>query len=366
MKNDFFDRVTKGNTSRDNIYDDNYNGEKYVTPDEEYYEEEYLSDSNADEEEYEGYEEYEEETYSSPKKRSRKSKTIFKKILSVLLLFVVATIVLSGIISIFLPTNTNVLIMATDEANTRTDTIMVAGFNKKTKSVSLLSVPRDSFVTVSDESYAKMNEEYPEPGSKSMKINAIHHFGGEKHGVDLLVKQVEDILDININYYIKVNFEAFKYIIDAVGGIDFYVPQNMEYHDPVQNLHISLQEGMQHLNGAQAEQVVRFRSGYANQDLGRVSVQQEFMKACISQVLSVKNLVTKPGVFLNVLFNKKYVDTDLGLFSVLPYAFQVIGIDTENIKNDTLPGQAGYAQGQSVYFVDEEAAREISGEFFKN
>jgi len=90
------------------------------------------------------------------------------------------------------------------------------------------------------------------------------------------------------------------------------------------------------------------------------------MKACISQVLSVKNLVTKPGVFLNVLFNKKYVDTDLGLFSVLPYAFQVIGIDTENIKNDTLPGQAGYAQGQSVYFVDEEAAREISGEFFNN
>ncbi len=350
MKNDYFEKLTT-NKSRDSIYDDNYVGKQKNVYNEEF---------DADEAEDETYAEYDD----MPEIKKNKHRFL-KRLVAAVAVILIAIISISAVVSLFLPVKTNVLIMATDEEGTRTDTLMLANFNKKTKSISLLSVPRDSFVTVSDETYEKMNEEYPQPSSKSMKINAIHHYGGEKYGVKLLVNEAEALLDCDIDFYVKINFDAFKYIIDSVGGIDFYVPQNMEYHDPYQDLHISLSEGMQHLDGEQAEQVVRFRSGYANQDLGRVSVQQDFMKACISQIVTPKNLIFNFGAFINVLTNDNYVDTNVSLFSALPYAFQIIGVDTENMNSATLPGKAGYSHGQSVYKVDEDALRELVENDFK-
>jgi len=293
-------------------------------------------------------------TVHKPKKRKKsKLKKFFVKIFLFLIALLCTILLLGWLLSFTLPAKTTFLIMATDHDGTRTDTLMYGVFDKKDKDITLISIPRDTYVTVSDETYDLMNEEYPEPGSKSMKINSVHHFGGEKYGTDMLLEQVESLLDTKIDFYAKINFKAFRYIVDSVGGIDFYVPQNMEYHDPLQNLHISLSEGEQHLNGEQAEQLVRYRSGYANADLGRVDVQQQFMKAFISQTFSKGTILSKPMTFVNLILDKQYIDTNINAFNIVTYAFVIGGIDTSNIETHTLPGEAAYARGQSVYKLDE-------------
>lgn len=296
-----------------------------------------------------------------PKPVKKKHK-ILKKVLCILLVLTIVFMLVSWLLSFMIPQKTTVLIMATDEDGTRTDTLMVAVFDKKDKSLNFISVPRDTYVTVSDEMYDKMREEYPEPGSKSMKINAVHHFGGEKYGVKFINEVVEQTLNIKLDFYVKVNFDAFKYIIDSIGGIDFYVPQDMKYDDPIQDLHINLKEGNQHLNGEQAEQVVRYRSGYANADLGRISVQQEFMKAFVSQTLSKGNIITHPFTYLNTLFKYKYVVTNANIFDVMPYIFVINGIKTDGITTYTLPGAAGNKGGQSVYILNESETKNLISE----
>ena len=257
----------------------------------------------------EEYEKIQHHTHDLSNRRpKRKKKSKLKKFSAKLLLLLVGLVcvaLLAGwLVSFTLPAKTSFLIMATDQDGTRTDTLMYGVFDKKAKDITLVSIPRDTYVTVDDYTYDLMNEEYPQPGSKSMKINSVHHFGGEKYGTVLLLEQVESLLGTKIDFYAKINFKAFRYIIDSVGGIDFYVPQNMEYHDPLQNLNISLKEGQQHLNGEQAEQFVRYRSGYANADLGRVDVQQQFMKAFISQTFSKGTILSNPMTFVNFIFQQ--------------------------------------------------------------
>ncbi len=293
--------------------------------------------------------------YQRPRKKKNKLLGILGKIAGIIISVVAILFVAGWLMSFTLPVETNFLIMGTDQEGTRTDTLMFCTYNKENGRIRIVSIPRDTYVTVDDETYTKMRETYPQPGSKSMKINAVHHFGGEEYGVDLIIEQVENLMNRDVDFYAKVNFEIFKYIIDSVGGIEFYVPQNMQYYDPYQDLNIDLQEGLQILDGDMAEQLVRYRSGYANADLGRVDVQQQFMKAFISQTLSKGKILSNPGVYFNVLFKYNYVETNAGLFDALSYAFLLGGIDTENIETQTLPGTPSYQSGQSVYVADEYA-----------
>ncbi len=299
---------------------------------------------------------------SRQKKRKSRIKGFLIKLFVLLITVLIAIVFIGWLVSLTLPVKTSFLIMATDQDGTRTDTLMYGVFDKNTKDISLLSIPRDTYVTVYDDVYKKMREDFPQPGSKSMKINAVHHYGGENYGTELILGEVEKITGSKIDFYVKVNFSTFRYIIDAVGGIDFYVPQNMEYHDPLQNLHISLKEGQQHLNGDQAEQVLRFRSGYANADLGRVDVQQQFMKAFITQVFSKGAVLSKPLSFVKLVTSDKYLDTNAGLIDAISYLFVLNGFNTDSIQSDTLPGRATYISGQSVYVYNKEKSESILSE----
>ncbi len=288
--------------------------------------------------------------------KPRKKKRRFLRFIFTLICIVMACLVVffafGWIKTLSVPQKTNFLIMATDEAGTRTDTLMLGTFDKKTKGISLISIPRDTYVTVSDESFSVMNEDYPQPSGKSMKINTVHHFAGEEHGAQLVCKEVEKLMNVDINYYIKVDFDAFRYIIDSVGGIEFYVPQDMQYSDPYQDLYIDLKEGEQILDGEKAEHLLRYRSGYANADIGRIEVQQNFMKAFISQTLSKGTILSNPGVYLNAIFKYDFVETNAGASDIAAYAMLVGGIDSENIQTMTLPGSPAMRGGQSVYLPD--------------
>ncbi len=292
-------------------------------------------------------------------KKNFKLKKFLLKLLLILGSVFVFIILIGWLVSLFLPVKTTFLIMATDQDGTRTDTIMYGVFDKNEKDISLMSIPRDTYITVDDDVYLKMREEFPQPGSKSMKINTVHHYGGKNYGTNMIIREVEKLTNTDIDFYVKVNFQSFRYIIDAVGGIDFYVPRNMEYHDPLQNLKISLKEGQQHLNGEQAEQLLRYRSGYINADLGRVDVQQQFMKAFVSQVFSKGAVASKPIAFIKLVTNNEYVDTNVEIIDIISYLFTINGLNSDCIETQTLPGKSAYANGQSVYIHNKEDCKEI-------
>ncbi|MBR5586378.1 MAG: LCP family protein, partial [Clostridia bacterium] len=168
--------------------------------------------------------------------------------------------------------NTNVLLMGVDKDGYRTDTMMVATYNVETSQITVMQLPRDTYV--------KNN------GRQDKKLNSAYFTG-----VDQLKKEVNLAYGIKIHKYVEVNIDAFKKLIDAIGGVQMDVPINMIYDDPYQNLHIYLLKGPQVLDGEKAEQFVRFRknndgSGYPRGDLQRLEAQQAFITATVKQIVS--------------------------------------------------------------------------------
>ncbi len=248
------------------------------------------------------------------------------------------------------PEKTNFVIFGTDEGGTRTDTIMAGSYSKKTGTLSLVSIPRDTIVTVDDETYGKMCENYPEPDGYSMKLNSVYHYTKEDFGADVAVSEVEKIIGADIDYYCIVDFEGLRYIVDSVGGIDFDVPCDMYYNDPEQDLYIALDAGEQKIDGDMAEQLLRFRSGYANADLGRVEVQQDFMKAFVNQVASKKSVMKNAKKYIKVY--NDYVETDMSVARAIKYASEAKNIKTTETL--TAPGYTDYVDEISGYVIDDE------------
>ncbi len=255
-------------------------------------------------------------------------------------------------------------ILGTDEEGTRTDTIMVCCYNQTLDELTIISVPRDTLVEVSSEAFSLMQEEYPEPGQRGMKINAIYHYGGDKYGIALLKEELEEIIGVPIDYYCKVNFDAFEYLIDAIGGVEYDVPMRMYYQDPTQDLSIDLQPGLQVLNGEQAEGLVRFRSGYENADIGRVAVQQDFVKELLKQLVNKDTFFKNASAYLTTFF--KYVETDVKLSDAVKYMSVVKEFNTDNIYTYTMPGYVGSLYGISGgWILDDEEAGELCYEVFQ-
>lgn len=245
--------------------------------------------------------------------------------------------------------NLNVAVFGTDDDGTRTDVIFVVHFDSKEKKVGLLSVPRDTKVDLSDE-VMQILDDADRNYSETTKINAVHAYGGKDLGPEVAVKELEDILGIEIDHYAKVNLEGFRQIVDAIGGVDIDVPQDMKYSDPYQDLYINLKAGYQHLDGDKAEQLVRFRH-YPQGDVARVEVQQLFLKEFASKVLSTDTIISNLGDYISIAYN--YVNTDVSLVDALKYAQYVKDIDLNNITMETLPGEGKYI-GDVSYFVCDE------------
>ncbi len=209
------------------------------------------------------------------------------------------------------------LLMGMDNGYGNTDTIMVATFDVENYTLNVVSIPRDTMVNVS---------------WSVKKANSIYCYGGGMPGA---VETLADILGYEVDFYARVKLSAFVKLVDAVGGIDYYVPRSMNYEDPEQGLYIHVSKGQQHLDGATAVQVMRFRSGYEDQDIGRIGTQQDFLKAAAAQIIAKAdklNLNTLVDLFVN------YVDTDLTTGNLIWFAKEFFKMDVENINFYTVPG----------------------------
>lgn len=210
------------------------------------------------------------------------------------------------------------LLAGTDNGNGNADTIMLGVFDTLKKQASLISIPRDTLVVMNDKQY---------------KINAVYAY----YGLEGLCEAVTDTLCVPVDFYVAVDLEAFVKIVDEVGGIWFTVPQDMEYEDPAQDLYINLKAGYQLLDGENALDLMRFRSGYADQDLGRVRVQRSFLAAMVKQSISLSN-VSKVTNLIKIL--RQYVDSNMPVDNMVYFATQAIGMNLDTaLQSHTLPGE---------------------------
>lgn len=257
----------------------------------------------------------------------------------------------------------NVAVFGVDKDGTRTDVIFVAHYDSAQKSVNLVSLPRDTRVSICDEVRAKLDEA-GRSYNQVAKLNAVHSYSGKEMGAQNAVLQIEDLLGIKIDHYVKIDLEGFRKVVDAVGGVDVDVPQDMYWDmrdtgDPL----INLKKGMQHLDGEKAEQLVRFRR-YADGDVGRIQVQQLFLKALAEKVLSTESIVKNLPDYIKIFYD--YVETDITLTDALKYANYINKLDMSRISMETLPGVGQYVGNVSYFLHDAEATKEMVDRVFYN
>ncbi len=234
----------------------------------------------------------------------------------------------------------NTLFLGIDEA--RSDTMIVASYNKENQKITLLSIPRDTRVEI--------------PGYGFDKINSA---AARKEGTALAMETVGNMLGIPIHHYVKVTFKGAEKIIDILGGVEVTVPPGMDYEDPAQNLYIHLKPGKQVLNGKDAVKFARFRKGYADQDLGRIRAQQQLIKAFIDKLTSPKVI---PKALSIVDAMSKCVKTNMDNATIAGYAMHIKDIKMENIKFYTLPGTDAYKNKISYFLYDEAKLKEMMGQ----
>ncbi|MBR2742031.1 MAG: LCP family protein [Clostridia bacterium] len=233
----------------------------------------------------------------------------------------------------------NFLLIGTDGSNMRTDTILMVSLDFVDKKINLVSIPRDTRVLVN---------------GRYHKINACAVIGGD----ELLINTVRDITGAPIHYYVRVSFTGFRNIIDILGGVDYYVPMDMHYSDPYQNLYIDLKEGQQHLDGDKAEQLVRFRR-YPEADIQRTRVQKDFLKELLKQKLTPENFLRAPALYSDIAENvtTNFTVGDLMKHLDIIKLFQNAGDDT--ITAYEMPGSARMINGASYWIHDVDATLKL-------
>ena len=244
------------------------------------------------------------------------------------------------------PGTSTILVAGTDEGGYRTDSMMLVNVDRTEKTISLVSIPRDTLIYC----------EYSVP-----KINSAYGWaGGGEQGMQELLLRVSEIIGFTPDGYIVVDLSIFRQLVDLMGGVTFDVPVDMHYSDPTQDLSIDLQAGKQHLNGEQAMQVARFRSGYATADLGRIEVQRALVSAAIRQWVSPKGAIHLPQA---VKLVADHTNTDLSTRNLLWLAESFLLCSRSDIRSATLPGYAANFSSGSYYVLDAAGVADIVNQY---
>lgn len=233
---------------------------------------------------------------------------------------------------------------------TRSDTMMLINVNFDTGKIDLLSIPRDTRVLVK---------------GKEDKINHAHSYGGP----ELSLRTVSEFLNIDLDYYVKVDYKAVMDIVDDIGGVYIDVPIRMKYDDPRADppLHIDIKKGEQLLDGKNSHDFLRWRKnndesvGYG--DIGRIEMQQVFMKELINQTLKPRNILKLPS-FIETYYD--YVDTNIPFTTIAKGALSANKIDLDSMETNTIPGESKKIGGIWYWIYDKFETRIMVKEMFKD
>ncbi len=233
----------------------------------------------------------------------------------------------------------NVLVAGTDKSGLLADVLMIFSFSDEGDPVNVVSIQRDTEVQV---------------GGATWKINSVLQKGKEA-----LVQMVKDVTGIPIHDYIIVNFDAVKDVVDLLGGVDFEVPQNMDYEDPAQDLYIHLKKGYQHLDGENALKLLRFRS-YPMADIQRTQVQRDFIQAMFEQKAKIENISKVEGIFNAI---SKNITSSLKINEVLDYVGMAKDVQMQTYempcvltgRGTVVVDSAGMQELAEAHFIEEES-----------
>lgn len=239
----------------------------------------------------------------------------------------------------------NILAAGRDRTSGLYDSLMLIGFDRDAESVCVLQIPRDTYAEYTKGSYKKIN-------------GAAASLGG----MDELVLFFEETMGINIDGYVSFDLDVVSEVVDAIGGVSVDVPRNMHYKDVEQGLDISLAKGERHLNGKEAEMLIRYRSGYAKGDIERLDTQKIFLGAMIKKVRETASL----SLILELLPTLDSFETDIPLSQITTVAYEAERVTDENIIFETVPGGAAIAQksGAGYYVICKNDTEEILKKYF--
>ena len=225
-----------------------------------------------------------------------------------------------------------------------TDTMLLASYDVTNQKATVMSIPRDTMVNV--------------PWDVK-KINSVYnYYGGGDKGIKALYKEISQLVGFEPDYQVIIEWDAVGAIVDAMGGVYYDVPRDMNYDDPYQDLYIHQAKGYRKLSGEDAMQVLRYRHdnkdpvtrkrrGYLDGDIGRIKTQQGLLKAMIEQLLQLKN-VTKIGEFARVVKNN--VTSDLTFEEMLWFGSQAVmgGLKVDDVNFVTMPNTGKYIYSRSI------------------
>lgn len=244
---------------------------------------------------------------------------------------------------------TFLLVGRDDGGGGNTDTIMVGCYDVKNATLDVLSIYRDTLVDVPWE---------------IKKINSVYN----NRGIEGLQEQVKNLIGFTPDYYFVVELDAVEELVDAIGGVDYNVPYNMDYDDPSQDLHIHFQAGEQHLNGEDAVRVLRWRKNNSGEnlsvgDVGRVEVQHTFLEALAKEMLSL-GTITKIGDIVDIM--NRNLESNLNYGEMIWFGERFLLSGDTQVRFHNLPGDytgtlwsPTYQNYQSYVFVNSSALREL-------
>jgi len=225
------------------------------------------------------------------------------------------------------------------------DTLLLLRFDPESQKLNVVSIPRDTKTYVE--------------GVGETKINSANYYGGPA----LTAKTVSNLLaGVPIDRFVRVNVQGVEKLIDALGGVTVYIPKDMKYTDHSQHLYIDLKKGIQHLNGDQVVQFLRFRHDELG-DIGRVQRQQVLMRALVEQVLQPKTVLRAKDILSVVQSN---VDTNLSMDELVAVAGSASQMKRSQVQMLMLPGDFN-GDGRehiSYWLPDQNAIQHMMAQYF--
>ncbi|MGW1611388.1 LCP family protein [Streptomyces sp. NPDC002285] len=235
-----------------------------------------------------------------------------------------------------------------DDGSARSDTAMILHVYEGHKKASVVSIPRDTLIDRPD---CTDTDGKTYPADSDVMFNSAYTTGGAA----CAVKTVESISGIRMDHYLEVDFSGFQKLVDKLGGVE--VTTTKAINDP--DSHLNLEAGTHQLTGKQALGLVRTRHGVGDgSDLGRIQLQQAFIKALINQVKDI-NLFGNPKKLYdlaNTATKTVTTDSDLGsVNSLMSFAGGLKSIDSKNMTMVTMPVQYDPADPNRVIVAESQA-----------
>ncbi|MDR2180518.1 MAG: LCP family protein [Synergistaceae bacterium] len=226
----------------------------------------------------------------------------------------------------------NILVVGLDEVDggRRSDAIALAVIDQDTRSIRMLSIPRDSRVLI--------------PGRGWDKINHAYAYGG----LELLKETVMNLFNVGIHYFVLVNYDSFPRIVDLLGGIHIDVEKKLVYNDYSAKLFINIPKGPQHMDGKTLLKYVRFRHDPLG-DIGRVQRQQKVISLLMEKLKSASIIPKIPSLVGEIV---SAVNTDLTPKDALNLLLFANSLPRDRIELTMTPGKAAYIGEVSYWVID--------------